>query len=229
MSEPTPEVSEPEAVPAPKPLPTDRDAKVGRAPKEKRWGTDLPGMPLTPFQNFIWKLAHEYPELTMQQLAEKSTDLGMHATRTGIEKALSRCRARLGVKAPQEMKRKAARKIPVRKIIAEINKDVLAAKFGRVAEQFVDSLVNLPRKDLYDINPLNRARIAAIAVENRQLLRGEPTAIVSHQDGRRAEEVAMGVLAELKRRGMKLEITPTYTEAIDVEVVPIAPEVKAIE
>ncbi len=55
---------------------------------------------------------------------------------------------------------------------------------------------------------------AGILIDKRQLLNDKPTAITQYSDLRKLDEVIEDALAELKRRGKLIDVTPGTAEPV---------------
>jgi len=107
----------------------------------------------------------------------------------------------------------------------------LRAQYGAVTEELknihsgmlVDELTKkawmaLSYIDDYSLSQLD-AKSAAIVVgillEKRQLLRGEPTQIISHEERQGLDELARAITHESERRGLLIDLEPTEVRILE--------------
>lgn len=92
------------------------------------------------------------------------------------------------------MPRKAQRKLDDKSLLEHID-DILA----RVTHSFTD-------EQILKVAPKDRAIMMGILIDKRQLLRGQPTSIMTVEDRRGMAELAQAMMAELERR--TINVTP---------------------
>ncbi len=104
----------------------------------------------------------------------------------------------------------ALRKVNTADILALLDHSIL-----EIMESFVG-------EDWQKIHPKDRMVVAGIMVDKRQLLSGEPTAIISVDDRRSIEELSKAFVYEAKRRGLVHDLRPG-------EYTTVAPKVALVE
>ena len=72
------------------------------------------------------------------------------------------------------------------------------------------------------MSPKERALVAAILIDKRALLRGEPTQIVDVRDHRRMDEVGKELVQEMRRRGITLDVAEyqSVEEPMEASIIP---------
>ena len=79
---------------------------------------------------------------------------------------------------------------------------------GQTSYFLVNSTEKMAAATLKDLMAVHKS-----GVEVRQLLRGEPTQIVKISDIRKLDEMAVALHAEMERRGLLVDVTPTEQAA----------------
>ncbi len=132
-----------------------------------------------------------------------------------------------GVGTPQERKKAfmaLAKRMDLPKEAARVIYDRFANKYRVVVDKLrkantadilalldhsiLEIMESFVGEDWHGVLPRDRMVIAGIMVDKRQLLSGEPTAIVSVEDRRNLDELSKAFVKETKRRGLVVELTP---------------------
>lgn len=82
---------------------------------------------------------------------------------------------------------------------------------GRALSLIIDKLLFFTANDdmgMASASMKEKVLALGILIDKRQLLRGEPTAIMRVQDIRKLDEVGKLLQAEMERRGMMVDVTP---------------------
>ena len=175
------------------------------------------GMPLSPLQQEVWDLHQAEPQLSQMELAGRLTETsGRTVTALAVNSAMRRARKRLGEDASPLDTRK-PNKLRTRRVLNEVKKEVLGHNFSQIAVEFTESILRMTPEEIDALPAKERMVVAAISTDKRQVLRGEPSVIVQHQDSGRLEELLVGALGEAKRRGYEIDVTPRTEDAVEVE------------
>ncbi len=101
---------------------------------------------------------------------------------------------------------------PVVEGLRQVSTSSIIAKLEHVTDLVLESL---DWNDIKGAPVKDRAILMGIAIEKRQLLRGEPTQILTFEERKKLDELLPAVLREAKRRGMTLDLTPDSVEVAD--------------
>ena len=94
----------------------------------------------------------------------------------------------------------------------------------------IEVMESLSHEDWGAVSARDKAVIGGILVDKRQLLSGEPTAIISVEDRRNLLELEKAWLAEARRRNQTVDITPgDYSVDMDGTPKDAAPKVRIVE
>jgi len=85
----------------------------------------------------------------------------------------------------------------------------LAKLFGNLAQEFVWSVT---ADDIKDTPVGVRIKSADILIGLKQLMEGRPTRIISYQNIDKQTDLLKAMHAEMQRRGMTIDVTPTSVE-----------------
>ncbi len=175
------------------------------------------GMPLSPLQQEVWDLYIAEPHLSRMQMAERLTETsGRPVTALAVDNAIRRARIRLGEDASPLEKRK-PNKYRERRVLAEVKKEVLGHNFSQIAVEFTESILRMSPEEIDRLPAKERIIVAGISTDKRQVLRGEPSVIVQHQDSGALQDLLLGALGEARRRGLEIDITPKTEDVVEVE------------
>jgi hypothetical protein len=119
---------------------------------------------------------------------------------------------------------------PLTREIRDVRLEEIVRRFGTLTEDAIDAIT--PEK-LQDAGARDLAVIAGIGATNWQLLRGQPTSRMEINDRREMNEVLQLMVAEAKRRGLEIDVTPEGVTSVakkkDYHSVPHKRLVKEIE
>lgn len=88
----------------------------------------------------------------------------------------------------------------------------------------IEVMESLAGQDWSSVSARDKMVIAGIMVDKRQLLSGEPTAIVSVEDRRSLGALTKAMLAEARRRGYEVDLTPDqYNSTVTSKVALVEP------
>ncbi len=82
----------------------------------------------------------------------------------------------------------------------------------------IEVMESLSTQDWGAVSARDKMVVAGILVDKRQLLSGEPTAIVSVEDRRSLEALTGAMLKEAHRRGIEIELTPDQYNTVAPKV-----------
>ncbi len=174
------------------------------------------GQPLSPLQQQTWDLHQAEPKLSYIEMAERLTETsGRPVTILAINTALKRARVRLGKDASPLENRK-PNKMRERRVLKEFNREILVRNYFDIALRMTESILRMSDEEIDALPVKDRAVTGAICTDKPLLLTQQPTVIIQHQDSGRLEELLFGTMAEAKRRGYEIDITPK-TEEVEVE------------
>lgn len=173
---------------------------MGSGTRAVSYQTVYPVHMLDDEQRRVWDCHRSNPAWDYDKVGK---DLGL--SRISVGKILTQARDLMGLD-PAMLARKPS-KARERKINKMIAKETLATVASNVALRMVKSLEDLTDAEVAKIQPQSRAIIFGILVEKRQLLMGEPTQITANmKDQGRLGEVAEGLLREIQRRGLAMDV-----------------------
>lgn len=91
----------------------------------------------------------------------------------------------------------------------EVSKQELLEKVSNLSVRLLDSITDadIDRADLK-----SKAISAAIMIDKRQILRGEPTTIIQIEDRRKLHELLPLLKQEMERRSLEIDVTPIDSE-----------------
>ena len=99
----------------------------------------------------------------------------------------------------------------------EVSKQELLEKVSNLSVRLLDSITDadIDRADLKA-----KAISAAIMIDKRQILRGEPTTIIQIEDRRKLHELLPLLKQEMERRSLEIDVTPIDSEpkAVDEDL-----------
>lgn len=112
--------------------------------------------------------------------------------------------------------------------LSSVSSERLLALSDSVAEKLLVNLMNRDHEDLDKERSSSVATAYGIVMSNRQLLKGEPTAIVQFDDLRKMDDLISALMKEVARRGFVQRMDPTTLnvslESVeDAEIVEVAP------
>jgi len=94
----------------------------------------------------------------------------------------------------------------------------------------IEVMESLSVQDWSAVSARDKAVIGGIMMDKRQLLSGEPTAIVSVEDRRNLDELTEAWIKEAKRRGQVVDLEPgDYSVDVDGGLQDVTPKVKIVE
>jgi len=91
-----------------------------------------------------------------------------------------------------------------------------------IDEKLLLTLESLTPDQIENADVKTRALLIGILTDKRQILMGQPTAIVSFQQRDELSDMKIKLAAELQRRGMLIEATATTVDAAATQIDPIA-------
>ena len=86
-----------------------------------------------------------------------------------------------------------------------------------------DVMESLASEDWSKVGARDKAVIGGILIDKRQLLSGEPTAIISVDDRRSIEELSEAFFKEAKRRKLMVDLTPDQYSNVTPKVALVEP------
>lgn len=108
----------------------------------------------------------------------------------------------------------------VRQRYAPVERELREVKVGQLVKLLenlaFDALTGITPEELKHASPKDKAIIAAVAIDKRALLRGEPTTIISVEERKNLGELQQALLSEIRRRNL-------VVENIDDDIVVIDP------
>ena len=87
----------------------------------------------------------------------------------------------------------------------------------------IEVMESLSIQDWSGVSARDKMVIAGILVDKRQLLSGEPTAIVSVEDRRSLGALTKAMLTEARRRGYEVDLTPDQYQNVTPKVALVEP------
>ncbi len=87
----------------------------------------------------------------------------------------------------------------------------------------IEVMESLAGQDWSGVSARDKMVVAGIMVDKRQLLSGEPTAIVSVEDRRSLADLTKAMIKEGKRRGFEVELTPDQYHTVTPKVALVEP------
>ena len=94
---------------------------------------------------------------------------------------------------------------------------------GLLDHCIIEVMESLSTQDWSSVGARDRAVIAGIFMDKRQLLSGEPTAIVSVEDRRSLGALTKAMLTEARRRGYEVDLTPDQYSNVTPKVALVEP------
>ena len=88
----------------------------------------------------------------------------------------------------------------------------------------IEVMESLSIEDWSKVGARDKMVIAGILVDKRQLLSGEPTAIVSVEDRRSLAALTKAMIQEGKKRGYEVDLTPDQYQNVTPKVAIVEPE-----
>lgn len=95
--------------------------------------------------------------------------------------------------------------LPVKLAVQEVKTSQL---LGLTADRAYRILDSISQKDIDDAKLRDKAVAAAILLEKRQLLSGEPTHLIGVQDRRHLGDLTKALMLEAQRRGITIDVSP---------------------
>ena len=170
----------------------------------------MPAPALTEKQLEAYRLRHD-EELTYGQMAERlkiSRNAVVCRLHSAEEKMVDR--ANLPVPKPKSEGER----------VAELRRRVEAHEFTRgdtalvevLNEVIVSLALSIDQEAQVKASLSQKAQAFGVLVDKRQLLKGQPTAIVRYEDVRKLDDLAVALKDELERRSRLVDVTPEKVE-----------------
>jgi hypothetical protein len=148
-------------------------------------------------------------EFTSPEIAAQLIDTAVGQVNPNLAEAARECG--MPVSAANHLMDRANRRYqPVIRELARIKTDTLVREFEHLG---LEALQSITTSDLENVNAYQRALIAAISIDKRELLDGRPTERISVEDRRKLPEIINALMIEAERRGYMKVVNPETGKA----------------
>ena len=163
--------------------------------------------PLTAKQLAAYRLRYD-EELTYGEMADRLR-ISRNAVKCRLQSAETKMADRKNLPVPKP-KSQGER-------VAELLRKLKAHDFTRgdtalvevLDETIVSLVLSMDKEAQIQASLSQKAQAFGVLVDRRQLLKGQPTAIVRYEDIRKIDELAVAIKDEIERRQKLVDVTPT--------------------